>query len=69
MKNIQNKYPNKLKEIRKTKNLTQLDVAKQLGMKSQDRISHWEKGQSIPSVINLFKICKLYNVKPEDVYL
>ena len=69
MNNTQIKYPNRLKEIRKTKRLTQFEVARHLGMQSQDRISHWEKGQAIPSVVNLYKLCRFYKVKMDEVYL
>jgi DNA-binding XRE family transcriptional regulator len=62
------KYPNTLKEHRLKANLKQKEVATLLGFKSEDRISHWEKGQSLPSVINLIKICRVYRVKIEEVY-
>jgi len=68
MKNVQIKYPNKLKEFRKKCSLYQKDVAELMGLKSEDRMSRWEKGQSLPSVPNLFKLAKLYKVSIEDIY-
>lgn len=59
---------NNLKAIRKQKELTQKEVAALLGFKSQDRISHWEKGQGYPSIQNLLKLCAVYSVKVEDLY-
>jgi transcriptional regulator with XRE-family HTH domain len=59
---------NKLKELRKVHGLTQKQVAEFLGHKSEDRISHWEKGQAIPSVPNLFKLAKLYKALPHEIY-
>ena len=66
MKNIENK----LKEIRKSKNLTQTEVAckLQLSPTNQDRISKWEHGEAKPSLDNLFKLCKVYNVSPQELY-
>ncbi len=60
---------NKLKEMRLERGLTQKEVAKLLGFKSDDRICLWEKGKAMPSVINLLKICKIYEVKVEELYL
>ena len=59
---------NRLKEIRKQLGLTQKEVATLLGFKSEDRISHWEKGQAMPSIINLFKLSDIYKVSPRDLY-
>lgn len=61
-------YPNTLKGERTKKNLKQKEVAALLGFKCEDRISHWEKGQSIPSIPNLFKLCRFYNIQPFDLY-
>lgn len=63
------KYPNKLKEFRKAKGLTQKEVALKLNLPmSEDRISHWEKGQMIPNALNLFKLASLFNVPSEEFY-
>jgi len=37
-------WKNNLKELRMRNNLTQQQVASLIGHKSNDRISHWEKG-------------------------
>ena len=59
---------NKLKELRLKCGYTQKQVAEILGLKCEDRISHWEKGQAMPSIENLFKLSKLLNVKIENIY-
>ncbi|MBK7682337.1 MAG: helix-turn-helix transcriptional regulator [Bacteroidetes bacterium] len=59
---------NKLKEIRISKNLTQNEVAKLLGFHTNERISKWENGMKMPSVVNLFLLAKLYQVSPLDLY-
>lgn len=59
---------NKLKELRKQCGLTQKEVAELLNLDCENRISRWEKGQAIPSVKNLFRLCKIYNVSPDEFY-
>ena len=65
MKDI--KYPNKLKECRLKAGYTQKQVAEKLGLQCEDRLSHWENGQAMPSVRNLMKLCEVYKVLPNDI--
>jgi DNA-binding XRE family transcriptional regulator len=60
--------PNNLKEHRIRCGYTQKEVAELLGMQCEDRLSHWEKGQALPSVGNLFKLAQLYKVQIEEIY-
>jgi transcriptional regulator with XRE-family HTH domain len=60
--------PNTLKECRKQAGLRQMDVANIMGFHSIDRICRWEKGRTYPHLRNLFKLSKLYGVKPEQLY-
>lgn len=57
-----NMYPNRLREHRLKAGLTQKQVAEKLGLKCEDRLSHWERGQAMPSVRNLFKLCEIYKI-------
>ena len=50
-----------LVELRKRKKYTQQDLANILGY-SDKSISKWEKGDSLPDIEILTKICNLYNV-------
>lgn len=59
---------NTLREHRMKAGLRQLDVASKLGFKSTDRISRWEKGLTYPHVVNLFKMAKIYKVRPDELY-
>ena len=61
-------YPNALKQYRKRANLLQTQVAKALGIVSNDRISHWERGTAIPSLPNLLKLSVLYRASVTDLY-
>ena len=59
---------NRLREIRMNLGLTQKQVALQLGLQCEDRISHWERGHSMPSAVNLLRLCAIYNIAPKEVY-
>lgn len=59
---------NELKETRKSLKMRQQDVADILGFCTTDRISHWEKGQAMPSLINLSRLCAIFKVCPHDLY-
>ncbi len=68
MRNLENKYPNTLKELRLKNHLTQRQVTAYLNLQGESRLSRWEQGQSYPSVFNLMKLCKLYKVPVEKIY-
>ncbi len=59
---------NNLKELRLKAGLTQKQVANRLGLQCEDRLSHWENGQAMPSVKNLFKLCNVYNEGLLNIY-
>lgn len=60
--------PNNLKEYRLKVGLTQKQVAEMMGLKCEDRISHWEKGYASPSVLNLLKLCEIYRISAGELY-
>lgn len=68
MRNTIVKYPNKLRELRKSKGLKQHDIAIYLGFTGEDRISRWENGTMVPHLVNLIKLCQLLNASIEDLY-
>lgn len=51
----------KLKELRKTQGLTQLELAERLFV-SRQAISGWEAGTSRPSTENLQSLSRLFNI-------
>jgi len=59
---------NTLRETRLSLKLRQQDVADALGLQMSDRISHWENGQALPSIINLFRLCRIYKKQPHELY-
>lgn len=56
-----NKFPERLKEARKAKKLTQKELANRIGL-TDARITQYENGQGYPSAEVLYKICIELNV-------
>ena len=52
---------NNLKKLRKVKGLSQIELAKQLGV-SQETVSKWESGKVIPDIKNLISMKTIFNV-------
>lgn len=57
-------FGNKLKTIRKKKNLTQKEVAFSLGV-SEQAVSKWENGECLPDVYNLKLIGQLFDISAD----
>lgn len=55
-----------LKAARVNKRLTQIEAAEKLGV-TPDTISNWERGKSVPDVIMLKKIEKLYDISYNEL--
>ena len=51
----------RLKELRKMNNLSQVELGKMLNM-SKMAISHWEKGNSEPSIEQLKALATIFDV-------
>ena len=61
-------YPNRLRVIRQNTGYQQQQVAKLLGVKNVVSICQWENENTMPSGINLIKLCILYNKTPQELY-
>lgn len=59
---------NNLRTLRKARGLTQKEVANLMGLKAEDRISHWEKGQLVPHMKNLIKLSQVYQVSIQELF-
>lgn len=55
------KFGERLRELRKINNLSQLELGKLLNM-SKMAISHWEKGNSEPSIEQLKTMAMIFDV-------
>ena len=56
----------KLYELRKSKNLTQDDVAEKLNVTRQT-VSKWETNQSTPDFDKIMPLCELYEISPNEL--
>lgn len=56
----------KLKELRKSKNLTQLQIAKILNI-SKTGYASWEQGLAEPGIQYLKKLCALYDISADEL--
>lgn len=53
-------------KLRKAKNLSQDDLAEELGL-SRQAVSKWENENSKPDVENLIKLSKIFKVSVDDL--
>ncbi len=68
MKHPRQRQQNNLKAYRVKHSFTQNEVASLLGFHTNERISKWEKGVKNPNLVNLFRLCKIYEASPSDLY-
>lgn len=61
--------PNLLRKYRKANGFKQRDVARILGIKSSSKISRWENGLCVPTLVNAFKISILYRVMVDSLFI
>lgn len=57
-----------LKRLREEHDLSQTDLGTLFG-KEKTTISTWERGVSVPDIVTLYKLSKLYGVELEDFYV
>lgn len=55
-----------LKNLRKQQNISQVDFAK-LMQTTQQRVSEWECNKVEPSLFNIIKILKVFNITFEEL--
>lgn len=60
--------PNRLTKHRMIHGVRQKDVADWLGHKSTAQLSQWENGDTMPTLINLFRLCCIYATAPHELY-
>ena len=59
-------FNEKLKELRKSKKLTQEELAEKLNV-SRQAITKWESGEGIPDIENLKQISILFNTTIDEI--
>ena len=60
------KLSDKLIELRKQKGLSQEQLSYQLDI-SRQAISRWENGVTQPDLDNIEKLCKIYDITPDEL--
>lgn len=62
------RYPNRLKKFRRLFCFSQKQVARLLGLADASLLSRWEKGKSVPSLVYLFRLARIYKTMPTEMY-
>lgn len=62
------KFQISLAAARVNAGLTQEEVARILGI-SKNTLINWEKGKSIPRATQMQKMCEIYNISEEYIFL
>lgn len=62
----QNKFKDNLKELRREKNLGQVELAKAIGV-SKGVISLWENGLREPTMYSLITLAKFFNISIDEL--
>ena len=63
---VENELPKKIKELRESKKLTQIQLGKALGV-SNKTISKWEKGIFLPDIIYLLDLAKFFDISVDEL--
>lgn len=57
-----NKFGERLRELRKERNLTQKQLAEEIGIYKSPSISEWELGKKEPCIDTIIKLSRVLNV-------
>ncbi len=61
---LMNSFSVRLKELRKSYNYTQKELADEIGA-SEDSIYAWENGRRMPSVAFLTELCRIFRISAD----
>lgn len=61
-------YPNRIRELRIEKGITQIRLSIELEV-TQETISAYERGKNLPTVANLIRLSKLFNVSMDYIMM
>ena len=62
------RFPNRLKRYRRLFSFSQKEVAALLGLNDTSPLCRWEKGISLPGVMHLFGLARIFKVMPNEMY-
>ena len=58
---------NRIRELRKEKHLKVTDIMDFMGLESVQAIYKWQRGESLPSVDNLFALSRLFGITVDEI--
>jgi transcriptional regulator with XRE-family HTH domain len=62
------RFPNKLKMFRRCQGYSQKKVARLLGFADTSTLSRWERGYSLPSLMQVFRLARIYHAEPQELF-
>jgi transcriptional regulator with XRE-family HTH domain len=62
------RVPNKLKMFRRCAGYSQKKVARMLGLSDTSTLSRWEHGISVPSMVQVFRLSRIYGTWPHELF-
>ncbi len=57
----------RIKELRKEKKIKVEEIARYMGFESEQSIYKWQRGESLPTVDNLFALSRLFGTTVDDI--
>ena len=58
---------NRIKELRKENHIKVCDIADYMGFESQQAIYKWQRGESLPTVDNLYALSRLFGTTIDSI--
>ncbi|MBL7738905.1 MAG: helix-turn-helix transcriptional regulator [Chitinophagaceae bacterium] len=62
------RFPNNLRSYRHCQGYSQKKVARMLGLSDTSTLSRWETGAVMPRMVQIFRLARLYQVLPHQLY-
>ena len=59
----------RIKQRRKARNLTVEDIARFMGFESEQAVYKWQRGDSLPTVDNLYALSRLFDTSVDDILI
>jgi transcriptional regulator with XRE-family HTH domain len=57
----------RIKELREEHHLKVVEVSQFMGFESEQAVYKWQRGESLPTVDNLYALSKLFNTPVDDI--
>lgn len=57
----------RIKELRKARHLKVEDIARFMGFESEQAVYKWQRGDSLPTVDNLYALSRLFGTSVDDI--